>query len=281
MKIKHSNTLMTAILLLLFCGSLFAQSGGLLFDIQEDQLTQRLELTPEQVETVKDILKMIQGQDSLDRQNFAGNAQALVAAAVRRAQMAEIKLFNDLDDSQKIKLNQIKEEQKKDREFFSLKEGLLLTADQAPKIKALLQVYASKTFKRRDSYNDMADSMDQMGYGYGYGSGYGYGPGYGYGSGYGMPGTMPGNYPGNYPGNVPGNMQNNMYGELQGARRPNPAMMNEDLIEDLRNHEADKEKAIEQLLTPEQKVLFNQLKEVRHKELKMMMDKIRDNRDSQ
>jgi DNA-binding MarR family transcriptional regulator len=64
-------------------------------------------------------------------------------------------------------------------------------------------------------------------------------------------------------------------------RQPYAMRMNEGLIEKLRKHEAKKEKAIEPILTPEQKILFKQLKEVRHKELEMILEKLRQERNSQ
>ncbi|UCH96548.1 MAG: hypothetical protein JSV88_06780 [Candidatus Aminicenantes bacterium] len=264
MKIKLKHSLMMLFILLFFCGAIFSQdSGSLLLDFQENQLKERLQLTPQQVDTVKEIIKMLQSQESLDRQNFKENALALVAAAVRRAQMAEMKLSNDLEDSQKATLRQIKEEQQVTREFFTLKEGLILTAEQAAKVKAILQIYDSQRPVRGDAYDNIGDLYDPMDYGYGYSPGYG----------------MPGNIPGTMPGTIPGTTQRNMPGTMPGnmarTRRPYKMRMNEGLIEKLRKHEAKKEKAIEPILTPEQKILFNQLKEIRHKELEMLLEKIR------
>lgn len=252
-------------ILLFFYGAIFPQSSGsLLWDFQENQLKERLQLTPQQVDSVKDIVKMLQAQESLDRQNFNKNALALVAAAVRRAQMAEMKLTNDLTDSQKTTLREIKKEQSNLKEFFSLKEGLLLTAEQAAKVKALLQIYASQRPTEGDAYDNMADLYDPMSYGPGYGPGYG----------------MPGNVPGTMPGTTQRNMPGTRPGDIMPGRRPNTMRMNDGLIEKLRKHEAKKEKAIEPLLTPEQKILFNQLKEVRHKELEMLLDKIKQEQNS-
>jgi len=274
MIMKKCYSLLTVLILFFISAPIFSQlSGALLFEIQEDQLQKSLQLTPEQSESLKEIIRILGTQEKLDRQNFSGNALALVAAAVRRAQMAEFKLVSDLTDSQKKILMQIKEKQQKNREFFSLKEGLLLTQEQCGKVKALLQAFANKPLERRISY----DPLDTMGYGYGYGNSFGYGPGYGYGSGYGLPGSTQGYLPGNRLGNRTGSLT----GGMNNARRTNPAMMNEDLIESLRIHEAEKEEAIEKLLTPEQKKLFSQLKEARKKELQKMMDDIRENRNSQ
>jgi hypothetical protein len=262
MKIKQKHSLMMLFILLFFYGAIFSQgSGSLLLDFQENQLKERLQLTPQQVDSVKEIIKMLQAQESLDRQNFKKNALALVAAAVRRAQMAEIKLSNDLNDSQKATLREIKEEQKNAREFFSLKEGLILTAAQAVKVKTILQLYASQRPVRGDAYDNMGDLYDPMGYG----------------PGYSMQGNIPGTIPGTTQRNMPGTMQRDM----MRTRQPNAMRMNEGLIEKLRKHEAKKEKAIEPILTREQKILFNQLKEIRHKELEMILEKIRQERNSQ
>jgi hypothetical protein len=262
MKIKQKHSLIMLFILLFCCGGLFSQgSGSLLMDFQENQLKTRLQLTPQQVDYVKKIIKMLRAQEKLDRQNFKQNALALIAAAVRRAQMAEMKLSNDLNDSQKAALKNIKEEQKKTREFFTLKEGLILTAAQAAKVKTILQIYASQRPVRGDAYDNMGNLYDPMGYGYGYGSGYG----------------VQGNIPGTRQRNMPGTMQ----GDMMRTMRPNAMRMGEGLIEKLRKHEAKKEKAIEPILTPEQKILFIQLKEVRHKELDMISEKIRRDRNSQ
>jgi len=266
MKIKQKHSLMMLFILLFFYGAIFSQgSGSLLLDFQENQLKERLELTPGQVDSVKEIIKVLQAQESLDRENFKKNALALIAAAVRRAQMAEIKLSNDLNDSQKATLMEIKKEQNNDREFFSLNEGLILTVEQAAKVKAILQIYASQRPVRGDDYDNMLDLYDPMDYGYGYGSGYG------------TQGNIPGTMPGTTQRNMPGTMQ----GDMMRTRRPYAMRMNEGLIEKLKQHEAKKEKAIEPILTPEQKILFKQLKEVRHKELEMILEKLRQEQNSQ
>ncbi len=268
MKIKQKHSLMMLFILLSCCGAIFSQgSGSLLWDFRENQLKERLQLTPGQVDTVKEIMKMLQAQESLDRENFDKNALALVAAAVRRAQMAEIKLANDLNDSQKATLMEIKKEQNKDSEFFSLKEGLILTVEQAAKVKAILQIYSSQPPVQGDAYDNMADLYDPMNYGPTYVPGYG------------MPGNMPGTMPGTMDRNMPGTMPGDM--DMMRTRRPYAMRMSEGLIEKLRKHEAKKEKAIEPILTPEQKILFNQLKEVRHKELEMLLEKIGQEQNSQ
>ena len=269
MKIKQKHFLMMLFILLFFSGAIFSQGSRLLLlDFREDLLKERLELTPGQVDTVKIIIKMLQSQESLDRQNFNKNALALIAAAVRRAQMAEMKLSNDLDDTQKATLMEIKKEQNNNREFFTFNEGLLLTAEQAAKVKALLQIYASKRPVRGDAYDNMLDLYDPMDYGSGYGAGYA--------PGYGMQGNIPGTMPGTAQ-RMPGTMQRDM----MRPRRSYGMRMNESLIEKLKQHEAKKEKAIEPILTPEQKILFKQLKEVRHKELEMILEKIRQEQNSQ
>ncbi|MCP5108508.1 MAG: hypothetical protein GY950_34300 [bacterium] len=255
-KIKQKHFPMMLFTLLFCCGTVFSQAGGLLLlDFQEDQIKERLELKPGQVDSVKKIIKMLRSQKNLDRQNFKQNALALVAAAVRRAQMAEIKLTNELNDSQKATLMEIKKEQNKAREFFSLNEGLILTEEQAVKVKAILKIEFSHRPVRGDTYNNMLGLYDPMGYG----------------SGYGAQGNMPGAVPGTRHRNMPGTMQGNM----MRTRRSNVMRMNDGLIEKLRKHEAKKETAIEPILTPEQKILFNQLKEVRHKELEMILEKIK------
>ncbi|MEE9528675.1 MAG: hypothetical protein V3V88_01340, partial [Dehalococcoidia bacterium] len=115
---------------------------------------------------------------------------------------------------------------------------------------------------RGDAYDNMGDLYDPMGYGYG--------------PGYGMQGNIPGTIPGTTQRNMPGTRQ----GDMMRTRRPDAMRMNEGLIEKLRKHEAKKEKAIEPILTPEQKRLFNQLKEVRHKELEMILEKLRQEQNS-
>jgi hypothetical protein len=266
MKIKQNHFSMILFIFLLFTGSIFSQGSGLiLLDFKEDLLKERLQLTPQQVESVKDIIKMLQAQENLDRQNFKANAIALVAAAVRRAQMGEMKLSFDLSDSQKKILMDLKKEQSKFREFFSLKEGLLLSEEQVSKIKTIIQIFASKRPVRGDDYENMADLMDPMGYGYGYNSGYG------------MPGNLPNMVPGTTQNQIPGSMQRNMARN----RHPHAMRMSEGLIDKLKNHEAQKEKAIDVILTLEQKKLFKQLKEERHKELEMMFEKMRQDQNSQ
>ena len=253
-------------ILLFCCGAIFSQDSGLLLlDFQENQLKERLQLTPQQVDSIKKITKMLEAQENLDRENFKKNALALVAAAVRRSQMAEMKLSYDLNDTQKAALRVIKEEQKEAREFFTQKEGLILTAAQAGKVKTILQLYASQRPVRGDDYDNIGDLYDPMGYGYG--------PGYPYG----MQGNIPGTRPGTTQRNMPGTMQ----GDMMRTGRSHAMRMNDGLIEKLKRHEAKKEKAIEPILTPEQKTRFNQLKEIRHKELEMILEKIRRERNPQ
>jgi hypothetical protein len=265
MKIKQKHCYIFLFILFLFSGYIVSQNmESLLFDIQQSKLDVRLSLAAEQVEKLNEIIKMLQSQETLDRENFKQNALALIAAALRRAQMADFQLDSILDDSQKAILKDIKQEQKKNREFFNLKEGLMLTNDQTGKVKAIIEIY--KTLPQdvmNDRYLNMDEYADSMGFGMPMGYNYG----------------MPGQMQGQMPGQMQGQMQGQMSGQMSQQMR-NKLRIPDEFAEKLKQHEAEKEKAIEKLLTPEQKKLFDQMKTERRKELERLVDKAKENPES-
>ncbi|MGE5343875.1 MAG: hypothetical protein ACM3SY_20585 [Candidatus Omnitrophota bacterium] len=261
MKIKHNlfSGLVLGLVITLFYGISPAQTTeNLLFDFQVSKLQERLQLTPEQAETVQKLEKMLQGQETLDHQNFGSNGLALIAAAMRRAQMAEFQLERILDDSQKLKLKALKDEQQKDKELFNLKEGLMLTADQIGKLKPILE---EENKKQHINNIDYGDRFSGMGMGY---------PDMG---GYGMIGQNPRDMPGLYPNQIPGQM----YDQTAGGQMYGTRGFKDSAGDAIREQEAEKDKAIEKMLTPDQKKLFEQLKHERQKEIEQMLEKNRQN----
>jgi hypothetical protein len=112
-----------------------------LYDLDEHNLSVRLALSAEQLTNLRAMLKMLQAQRDLDRQNFAGNVQALIAAGLRRVQMAETIMLKDMNDAQKLRLAELKNMQARERQFFEINESLDLTVEQRAKLRAVLDIY--------------------------------------------------------------------------------------------------------------------------------------------
>lgn len=128
-----------------FCLSISSQNReGILYDFHENVLQERLKLTAEQMETLAGIGRMLAAQKTLDQQNFKNQPLALVAAAVRRIQMAESLLSPKLGNEQLTALQAWKRESVKDRELFHLSEGLCLSEDQTRQVKNILDLYAAR-----------------------------------------------------------------------------------------------------------------------------------------
>ncbi len=248
MKTKAKN-LWNSIFVLFFVGlgfsPLFSQQGiPILYNFQEDKLTVRLELNADQIDSLKKLGNMLQSQATQDRQNFKGNAQALLAAAERRALMADNLLTTLLDDSQKLKLKALKEEQISYRDVFVLKEVLVLDELQTAKVQLIIENYTLQP-DEIDSHiaqnsGELRENPDEIG-----------------GRDLNRQGMD--------------RMDGRGYQANRGMR---PA---EDALVDLfKEQERKKQKAIEALLTPEQKVSYTQLKEILRKEFDLRMAKLKE-----
>jgi hypothetical protein len=211
---------------------LLSQEIGLIV-IDADELSRQLALTEEQKVHVQEIMKTIDAQAEKDRELNKENALALIQAAQRRKAMMDNLIEKLLTPKQIEKYETIKMERDSDEEFFELKEGLLLTDEQALQVKNILEKSKNeaKTFQEQHP-------QDRRGRG----------------TRGGISGGM-------------GRMGGSRSG-MRGRGRPNHDQMIKEIIE---KREGKKEKEIEKILTKEQEKLYKQIKEERHKKLEKEM----------
>ncbi len=216
------------------------------------ELQARLQLTGEQVTEVERIFKMAQSQAELDRENFKGNALALIESAKRRRDMSDSLCEALLNPEQKKLFLAYKEKRKQEDGFFILKEGLILTEEQSWQVRNILDEYRRQfEVDRQRLAAEMEDGYDQMD------------------GGIGMPGEMPYGTPYVMPGGVPGGMT--------GERRVSQAHMSRgnmkyrllDLMQELENKTAKK---IKPLLTKEQDKMYEDIRKMQQAELKRRIE---------
>jgi hypothetical protein len=165
MIIKLKKICFTVIFLVSFAKIGFSQDQPLcLYEVQPDQLKARLVLNAEQMDKMTDIITMLQAQKNQDWLNFKGNYQGLIMAAMQRSQMALDLISKNLNDTQKAEFTGLIVEQKRNREFLLLKEGLCLNEEQAAKVKAIMEVYRPKHYlnKKERNENNPESGEDQM-----------------------------------------------------------------------------------------------------------------------
>lgn len=273
MKINHIHVNILFVLIVLiaiFSSYSFSQEGEpapvtltpgefTIFDLPISKLQERLALTEEQVAILTDASKMMKSQEKLDQENFKTNALALIAAALRREQMIEMKLVMNLNEEQKTKLTSIKDVQRKDRELFTLKEGLILTPEQTEKVQAIIRFQRSQTPKQDG--NNMED--------YEYMSGF---------SGLMNNSLIRNQLSGVGNTQYPGQMQDYDQDQMMRDQAIRRMRMTESFSDKLLKLEEEKEKGIEKLLTNEQKKRFDQLKIERRKEFEKAMEKMKEQR---
>jgi hypothetical protein len=102
-------------------------------------LSELLDLDYRQVSRLREITEMEQSQARLDRENFKTNAAALVESARRRRAMVDSHIEEMLTDEQKETFERIKQQRMRQREMFTLTEGLLLTPDQQGQVREILE----------------------------------------------------------------------------------------------------------------------------------------------
>ncbi|HLP46535.1 MAG TPA: hypothetical protein VK469_11330, partial [Candidatus Kapabacteria bacterium] len=102
------------------------------------ELQVQLQLTEEQGARVVKIFKMAQSQALMDRENFKGNALALIQAALRRRDMTDGLVEGSLTPEQKPAFVEYKQKRKWTEELFYLNEGLLLSEAQSVQVKQIL-----------------------------------------------------------------------------------------------------------------------------------------------
>jgi hypothetical protein len=221
------------------------------------ELQARLQLTAEQVTGVEKIFKMAQSQALTDRENFKGNALALIRAAMRRRDMTDGFVEKLLTPEQMPIFADYKEKRKMAEEFFQLNEGLQLTQEQSVQVKQILDEFRELIIADRENNAALADENggDLLNDPYS---------------------TMPGGV-GNRPGNVPGSMPNmmrsgthgNIPGELRGANEESR------MLEAMKDMDAKKEKKIEKVLTEEQQKLYKDIIKMQQQEIKKRLEERR------
>lgn len=220
---------------------LFSQfSAPLLYNFQEDELKARLNLDEEQMGALQRLVRMLQSQAYSDRLNFKDNVAALVAAAERRLTMAENLLTSVLTDTQKNLLPEIKEQQRPHREFFLLKEILVLDQTQLVKLQTILETYKPEPMNKEEilaeySHEPIEEQNEYLNQ------------------------------------EVPGQRNGRIDRPVHTGRDAGDIY-----VEILKEKEKKKQKAIEAILTTEQKVPYTQLKEILRKEFDLRMEKQRE-----
>jgi hypothetical protein len=231
---SHMAKLLILLLVMLISASalLLSQEIGLIV-LDAEELSRQLALTEEQEVRVQEIMKTIDAQAVKDREFNRENGSALIQAAHRRIAMMDSLIEELLTPAQIEKYKIIKMERDSDEEFFELKEGLLLTDEQALQVKYILE--KSKNEAKTEQEQHQPDRR-----------------------GRGMRGGISGGM---------GRMGGSRAG-MTGRGRPNHDQMIKEIIE---KREGKKEKEIEKILTKEQKKLYKQIKEERHKKLEKEM----------
>jgi len=188
-------------------------------------------------------------QAKLDQQTYRKSAKALIASAYARRQLLDDQIETFLNSEQFSKYQELKQERELQREFFELKQGLVLNSKQSNSLEKILAEFHTEEPQR----------MKKRRGGIGIGGG-GFGPGGG--------GMMPGGNGGQMRGGdrMPGG--EGMMG--RGGGRGNPRR---DMMEKIREREAEKEKKISEILSPEQKVLYFQILKTRKEEMEKKMMK--------
>ncbi|HLP59632.1 MAG TPA: hypothetical protein VK186_12410 [Candidatus Deferrimicrobium sp.] len=227
------------------------------------ELQVQLQLTEEQVARVVKIFKMAQSQALMDRENFKGNALALIQAALRRRDMTDGLVEGSLTPEQKPAFVEYKQKRKWTEELFYLNEGLLLSEAQSVQVKQILDEHRELLKAERENMQAWSENSAEM-LNDPYGNMYG-----GVGGVNGMPGTVP--VPGSVPGSVPGQLrQGGMRGDMPGELRG----VNEEsrLLETLKDQDSKKEKKIEKVLTEEQQKMYKDIIKMQQQELKKRLE---------
>lgn len=216
------------------------------------ELQARLQLTAEQETGVVKIFKMAQSQALMDRENFKGNALALIQAAMRRREMTDGFVEKLLTPEQKPIFTDYKERRKMTEEFFVLNEGLQFTPEQSVQVKQILDEFREQLIADRENNAALAEenSGDLLNDPYSNMSG--------------GVGNMSGN-------SVPGMMRNDMRGggrpgELRGANEESR------LLEAMKDLDDKKGKKIEKVLTEEQQKMYKDIIKMQQQEMKKRLE---------
>lgn len=226
-------------------------------------LQARLQLTEEQVVGVIKVYKMAQSQALTDRENFTGNALALLQAARRRREMVDGFVEKLLTPEQKPVFAEYKERRKMDEEFFELNEGLQLTQEQSVQVKKILDEYREWLKTELENNAAMADENggDLLN------DPYNNVPG--------AVGNMSGNVPGRTRGNVPTMMRSGVHGDRPGELRG--ANEESRMLEAMKDLDAKKEKKIDKVLTEEQQKMYKEIIKLQQQERKKRFEESRQN----
>jgi hypothetical protein len=225
------------------------------------ELQARLQLTPEQAAGVVKIFKMAQSQALTDRENFKGNALALIRAAMRRRDMTDGFVEKLLTPEQKPLFVDYKEKRKWTEEFFILDEGLQLSREQSLQVKQILDEYRELLNADRENMAALAeenggDLLNDP-----------------YNTMPGGVGNIPGSITGNTRGNVPNMMRSGVHGGIPGELRG--ANEESRMLESLKDLDDKKEKKIQKVLTEEQQKMYKDIIKMQQQEMKKRLEERR------
>lgn len=229
------------------------------------ELQARLQLAEEQAARVVKIFKMAQSQAEMDRENFKGNALALIQAAMRRRDMTDGLVEGLLTPEQKPIFIDFKENRKRSDEFFILNEGLILSEEQSHQVKQILDEYQEMLKSERETIAALEEdnNVDMMN------DPYGSMPGVADGIPGSVPGSMPGSVPGTMRRGLSGGMRSDIPGELRGVNQESR------LLEAMKNQDAKKQEKIDKVLTEEQKKMYKDIIKMQEQEMKKKLEEHR------
>ena len=107
-------------------------------------LVDALHLSGPKIAEAETILRAIQSQAQKDREQYVDNPEALIQQARIRQQSADERLESVLTAEQLVEFRKLKIQRDRDWEYLYLREGLGLTEQQGPIIKAIVDEYRSK-----------------------------------------------------------------------------------------------------------------------------------------
>lgn len=133
--------------------SLFAQGQDKTYPAVDpaDSLTERvtklknnLDLDEAQTAKAREILEKDRDQAARDRETYKTNALELIRAAQNRRKNTNVEIETVLNTEQKEEFKESSKMNRFDRDFFELREGLILNDDQAFTVEGILIEYFNK-----------------------------------------------------------------------------------------------------------------------------------------
>ncbi len=112
--------------------------------ISKERLTSSLGLSPDQVEKVGRLFRMLEGQKKKDRSVYADNIDGLYMRAVERRNMQDQYIQKILAPNQVDRFKHLTRHRDRYFEFFIINETLMPSRNQSAKIHVLLDEYQEK-----------------------------------------------------------------------------------------------------------------------------------------